>query len=223
IANNLAELLDYLLPLVGYGIQSASYPSRQLFGRPSEVRFEYLTDVHSRRHTQRIQNYLDRRTVRKIGHVLFGEYPGDDALVPVTASHLIADGQLALHCDKDLDHLDDARRQLVALLELFDVLLMKLALHADLPLGPALEFAYLGSHVEPAAGDLDLAQRADLQRLQQLPGQLGALGLQLLVLVNEIFGKLLALEQLVYPLIALLFQDSDLVTKVLFEFLFLGP
>ena len=47
----------------------------------------------------------------------------DDALVAVTAGHLVARLQLALHRDEHLDHLEHARRQLVAALELLDAVL----------------------------------------------------------------------------------------------------
>jgi hypothetical protein len=51
-----------------------------------------------------------------------------DALVAVAAGHLVADLQLALDGDVDLDHLDDARRQLVALGELGSIFSRRLAL-----------------------------------------------------------------------------------------------
>jgi hypothetical protein len=46
----------------------------------------------------------------------------DDALVAVTAGHLVARLQLALHRDEHLDHLEHARRQLVAALQLLDAI-----------------------------------------------------------------------------------------------------
>src|SRR3546814_4464804 len=46
-----------------------------------------------------------------------------NALVPVTAGHLVARLQLALHRDEDLHHLQHARRQLVAALQLLDLVL----------------------------------------------------------------------------------------------------
>ena len=44
-----------------------------------------------------------------------------DALVAVAAGHLVARLDLALHGDEDLDHLHDAGRQLVAALQLVDL------------------------------------------------------------------------------------------------------
>ena len=90
---------------------------------PAEMRLEDLTDVHAARNAQRVQNDVDRLSVRKVRHVLFGKNPADDALVAVATGHLVADLKLALDGDVDLHHLDDARRKLVALAELVDLLL----------------------------------------------------------------------------------------------------
>jgi hypothetical protein len=89
------------------------------FGRsPAQMRFQNLTDVHTRRHTERIENNLHRSSIGQIRHVFFRKNARDHALVAVTAGHLVADRQLALHRDVHLDHLDDARRKLIALLQL---------------------------------------------------------------------------------------------------------
>ena len=56
-------------------------------------------------------------------HVLDRQDAADHALVAVTAGHLVARLKLALHRDEHLDHLEHARRQLVAALELLDAVL----------------------------------------------------------------------------------------------------
>src|SRR3954451_15543574 len=56
-------------------------------------------------------------------HVLDRQDAADDALVAVAAGHLVARLKLALHRDEYLDHLEDARRQLIAALELLDAVL----------------------------------------------------------------------------------------------------
>src|SRR5712664_1340523 len=89
----------------------------ELLGGPTEVRLENLADVHTRRNAKRIENDLDRSTVRHVRHVFLRHDAGDDALVAVAPGHLVADGKLALHGDVDLDQLDDARWQLDALVE----------------------------------------------------------------------------------------------------------
>lgn len=75
---------------------------------PCEVGFEDLADVHARRHAERVQADVDMRAVFEERHVLDRNDTRDDALVTVTAGHLVARLDLALHSDEDLDHLHDA-------------------------------------------------------------------------------------------------------------------
>ncbi len=74
-------------------------------------------------HAQRVEHDVDRRAVLEVRHVLDRHDLRDDALVAVPAGHLVARLQLALHRDEDLDHLHHARRQLVAALQLVDLVL----------------------------------------------------------------------------------------------------
>ena len=90
---------------------------------PTEMGLEDLTNVHARRHAERVQHDVDRRTVGEIRHVLLGENPRDDTLISVTAGHLVTDAELALNGDVDLHHLKHARRQFVALLDSRDLLI----------------------------------------------------------------------------------------------------
>ena len=90
---------------------------------PAEVRLEDLADVHARRHAKRVQDDVDLGPVLEERHVLDRQDAADHALVAVTAGHLVARLKLALHRDEDLDHLEHARRQLVAALELLDAVL----------------------------------------------------------------------------------------------------
>ncbi|KIU01578.1 hypothetical protein QU38_00910, partial [Staphylococcus aureus] len=103
----------------------------QVAGSPAKVRLEDLADVHARRHAERVQHQVDRGAVLEERHVFLGQDARDDALVAVTAGHLVARLQLALHRDEDLDHLEHARRQLVAALQLLAAVLELLldALH----------------------------------------------------------------------------------------------
>jgi hypothetical protein len=109
---------------------SAPWPALEHFadaqadalGRPAQVGFEDLADVHPRRHAQRVQHDVDRRAVGHVGHVLDRHDARDDALVAVAAGHLVARLQAALHRQVDLDHLQHARGQFVALRELLALL-----------------------------------------------------------------------------------------------------
>src|SRR5438045_1395908 len=106
---------------------------------PTQVRFENLPNVHARGHAQRIEHDFDWRTVRKIRHVFIRQDTRNHAFIPVTAGHLIADRQFALHGDVDFDQLDDARRQLVAFAQLSDLFVGDLFEHRNLPGGHLLD------------------------------------------------------------------------------------
>src|SRR3546814_20814701 len=83
----------------------------QLFSGPTEYRFVNLSQVHTLRHTQWIQNNIHRTSVFQEWHIFFTYDTGHDALVSVAACHLISYLQLPLLGNIDLGHLDDARRQ----------------------------------------------------------------------------------------------------------------
>jgi hypothetical protein len=85
---------------------------------PAEVNLEHLADVHPRRHAERIQHDVARRSVGHVRHVFDRDDLRDDALVAVPAGHLVARLQAALDGQVDLDHLQHAGGQLVALRQL---------------------------------------------------------------------------------------------------------
>ncbi len=93
---------------------------------PAEMALKYLPDVHSGRNAERVEYYVHRRAVRQVGHVLHGKYDRDDTLVSVTSGHLVAGLYLALHGDEDLYYLVDSRRQVVALFDCIDSLVVLL-------------------------------------------------------------------------------------------------
>ena len=183
----------------------------QRLRRPAQVRFQNLSDVHTGRNAERIEHDLDRRSIGQVRHVLFRNDARDDALVAVAAGHLVADRKLALHGDVDLDQLDDAGRQFVALAQLGDLLVGDLFEHRDLARGHLFDFVDL--LVEPRI--LVLASRMrfrsrDSNLLDDVARQVGALGEQLLVglFVVQVGQQLLAFEQRAQALGALVVQDA---------------
>ena len=142
-------------------------PDAELLRGPAGVDFEDLADVHPGGNAEGIEDDIDGRAVGQPGHVLFRHDPGDDALVSVAAGNLVSDRELALHGDVDLDGLDDAGRELVALLQGVDFLLEDGLEGLDLPAGFALDVldplvAFLvGFELELAdIGEVDLVQEA---------------------------------------------------------------
>ena len=85
----------------------------KLFASPAKVRFEHLPDVHARRHTQRVQDQVNRRSVLEERHVLLGDDLGHNTLVAVAPGHFVTHGQLALGGDEHAHRLDDAGVDLV--------------------------------------------------------------------------------------------------------------
>src|SRR5882724_180439 len=183
---------------------------------PAQMRLQDLADVHAAGHAQRVQDDLDRSPVREVRHVLLGQDARDDALVAVPAGHLVADLELALHGDVDLDQLDDPGRQLVALLEEPDALLVHPVEHVDVRIGLPVD-------------DLDRVEQpplVDRQPQDLLPGQPlerrlveRVAGLQQLLAGPRLDHRrhLLAEEEVLDLLVALLGENPHLVLDVLFE------
>src|SRR4051794_26099335 len=102
------------VPPVDLGVPLAVLVEDAVRRSPAEVRLEHLADVHAARHAERVQDDVDRAAVGEERHVLLGDDPRDDALVPVAAGELVALRDLALLRDVDTDELVHARRQVVA-------------------------------------------------------------------------------------------------------------
>src|SRR6185312_16314457 len=120
------DLLEHLLERLGvvFGVvlidRLADLQPERGAG-PAEMRLEDLPDVHARRHAERIEHDVGMRPILQERHVLDRHDLRHHALVAVAAGHLVAGLDLALHRDEDLDHLHHARRQLVAALQLLDL------------------------------------------------------------------------------------------------------
>ena len=140
----MAAVSCFLISLLGRAVEyrRGEVQAQRLRG-PAQVGFQNLADVHTGGHAQRIEHDLDRRSIRQVRHVLFRKNARDHALVAVAAGHLVAHRKLALHGDVDLDQLDHARRQFVALAQLGDLLVGDLFEHRDLPRGHLFDFVDL--------------------------------------------------------------------------------
>ncbi len=94
----------------------------QVASGPAQVDFEDLTNVHPRRDAERVQDHVDRRTIRQVRHVFRRENFRDDTFVTVAAGELVTDLELTFDRDVNFDHLDDARGKLVTFFEAIELL-----------------------------------------------------------------------------------------------------
>ena len=178
--------------------------------------FENLPDVHSAGNAERVQDDLDRRAVGQVRQILLRQDPRDHALVAVAAGHLVSDLKLALHGDVDLDQLDDARRQLVALLQQLDALLVDVVQDLDVRVGLAID--QLHASAELLLGERQAEDFLAGQRLQGFARDALALVEHLLAGAGlDRRGHHLPEQQIVDLLVALLGEDPHLVAGVLLE------
>src|SRR3989344_1093921 len=75
-----------------------------------------LAEVHTARHTKRVQDDINRGAVFHEWHVFNRNDFGNNAFVTMPAGHFVAHGDFADNGDGNLDGSDDARGELVALL-----------------------------------------------------------------------------------------------------------
>src|SRR5580700_8148317 len=191
----------------------------QRVARPSQVGFENLAHIHTAGYAEGIQNDLDRRSVFEVRHILFWQNARDDALVAVTAGHLVAYAQLALHGDVDLDQLDHARRQFVALGELLFLLVDDFLEHIDLARGHFLDLVDLFIHPRILVGILDALQVAGGDALNRVAVKNVALVQQTLVgaLVVQVGLHFLAAENVFQTLEPLVGKNADFVGEVFLQ------
>ena len=76
---------------------------------PCKDSLKDLTEVHSRRHPQRVQTEIHRSTIGKERHIFLAHDLRDNTLITMTTCHLIPYLNLTLLGDVDLGHLDNAR------------------------------------------------------------------------------------------------------------------
>src|SRR4029077_18627555 len=145
---------------------------------------------------------------------------GDDALVAVASGHFVADGELALHGDIDLDQLVDAGRQFLTLLELFLALLGDLAEDVDLARGHLLDFFDFLDEERILLVELEALEVARGDLFDQVTGELNALGQETLVglFVVQVGLENFSAQEIREALEALIREDADFVGEVLLEF-----
>src|ERR1700745_816566 len=94
-----------------------SHLKSECLGSDTKVSFQNLTHIHAARHPQGIENNFDRSAVAQKRHIFFRNDLGNHALVPVSSGHLIANTELPLTGDIDLDLLNDSWVDIIATLD----------------------------------------------------------------------------------------------------------
>ena len=75
-----------------------------------------LTNVHTRWHTQRIQYNIKWTTIWQEWHIFYRKNAGNDTLVTMTTSHLIADLNLTFLCNVNTNRFIYSRWKLISIL-----------------------------------------------------------------------------------------------------------
>ena len=83
---------------------------------PTQLGFQQLPQIHTRRNAQRIETDVQRRTVGHIRHLLHRQNARYDAFVSVATGHLVAFPQFAFDGHQHLHHFVDAGTQFVAVI-----------------------------------------------------------------------------------------------------------
>ena len=141
----------------------------------------------------------------------------------MTACHLVADRQLALHRDIALHELDYARRQLIAFAQLGDPLVGDLLEHRDLARRHFLNLVDLLVDTRIFILETQALQVAGTHFLDHIAGQDNALRHKFLVglFVVEVRQNLTILQQVAETLGAFIVQNALLVLQVAVHPLFL--
>src|SRR5438270_7611657 len=191
----------------------------QLVTGPAQMGFKNLAHVHAAGNAERIEHDLHRRAIGEIGHLFLRQNARDDALVSVATGHLIAHTELAFHGDVNLHQLDDAGRQLIALLEFFNLVFDDLAQNVNLARGHLFDLVDLLVDARVLIGILDALEIPRGNALDGLAIELGAFGQEALIgfFIVQIGFNLLATQDGFQTLEALIGENADLIRKILFQ------
>ena len=97
VVNRVQELTDLCDLLVALVLEHFSNSPAQTESSPAQVNFKNLTDVHSGRHAQRVQNNVNRSAVGHERHIFDTSDAGNHTLVAVTTGHLVTGLQTTLN------------------------------------------------------------------------------------------------------------------------------
>ena len=182
----------------------------QPLGRQAQVGFKDLTDVHTRRYAQRVENHVDRSTVGIVRHVFDRHDHRDHTFVTVTTGHLVTRLDATADCQVNLDDLQNAWRQVITLLQLallvFELVVQQTATINDVGL------SLLELFVQRVFGHTQFEPLAVLQTVQHFVGDHGAF-LQARTTIDY-----LAVQGRTQTLEGCAFNDAELFVQILADF-----
>ena len=85
-------------------------------GCKAQMNLQHLSDIHTGRHTQRIQHNIQWTPVGQKRHILHRQHSGNHTLVAMSSCHLVSHGDLTLLSNIDPNRLINSRRQLIPVL-----------------------------------------------------------------------------------------------------------
>src|SRR5882724_2543453 len=186
---------------------------------PAQVCFQDLAHIHTAGYAERVKYDFYRSAVCKIRHIFLGQNAGNHAFVAVTACHLVAHAEFALHGHVALHQLDHAGREFIALLQLADFLVGDLAQHVDLARGHLFDFVNLLINARVLVSIFNALQVTRGNPLNRLAIKHGSLGQKAFVgaLVMQVSLDFFISQDGLKTLQALIGQDSDFVSQVLLQ------
>src|SRR5690606_25479931 len=168
LAQELAQISDFAL-LFEHQVDLLT----QTLGCEAQVGFENLPDVHTRRYAQRVEDNIDRRATGIVRHVFNRHNHRDHTLVTVATSHLVARLDATLDRQVNLDDLQHARRQVIALLQ-FALLVLELVVEQYAAVGN-VRLSLFQLLVQRVFSHAQLEPLTMLETVEDLVGDHGAL------------------------------------------------
>ena len=91
----------------------SSHIETKSFCSKGQMDFQYLSNVHTGRHTERIEYDIQRPAIGQIGHIFHRQHSGNNTFISMTSRHLIAYRNLSLLGNINTHSLIYARRQFI--------------------------------------------------------------------------------------------------------------
>ena len=112
---------------------------------PTEMRFQNLAHIHTTGNTEGIEHDLDWRAIFQERHIFYGQNLCDDALIAMTAGHLIANRNHSFGGNVDFDHLQDTTTQFIASFHTIELTITQIQSGLNSRVVPLVDFLERGN------------------------------------------------------------------------------